>query len=212
MKTYRDVTITGSRDNLTALRAKLRAEFTRGPWRCRTDLPSRFGDENTVPLQYDGPRAPAALVWLVFENEQATVTNIVPKEPSSLTYDQYNLIAEAFVREVVDPLASQLGLTVELGDESYDIQELAGPEVIRALRAFSSGANKSTGSAHPQDAARWDAFVVAAHRARSQLDEETLMQWLIQEEEWDEDMAIKLVIQYEQGRRLLTYYDETLSR
>ena len=212
MKTYRDVQIKGDRGALGALRERL---LNASPWRTRLDLLSKgalHGLEEAIPFEYRGSAAPPALVWLVFEEDQARVTNIVPVAAGQLTHDQYNGIAAAFAAEVAQPLIGELDLKVALGPETYTLEDVAPREVVVALQRFSGGANKSTGTAHPMDAERWYEFLIAAHASNCELNTDHLKRWLIEEEGWEEEMAWELAVEYERGRSLLAKYDEVLGR
>jgi hypothetical protein len=124
-----------------------------------------------------------------------------------LSYDQYNTIAEGFVHDVLDPLATQLAIRIELGPSEKSIEDLLPAAAASALRQFSTSANRATGTAHPQDAAKWDKFVILAHREHASMAPETLQRWLVEDEHWDDDVANELALQYESARRLLASND-----
>jgi len=58
------------------------------------------------------------------------------------------------------------------------------------------------------DAERWRAFLIAAHMERANLSAEDLSRWLREVEEWGQEEAEELAIEYEQGRDLLRAYDK----
>ena len=78
-----------------------------------------------------------------------------------------------------------------------------------ALRRFNALANKSTGASHPYDRQRWFDFVIQTHTDRSELDPDLLHRWLIESEDWPEDQASDLAIEYERSRALLARFEET---
>jgi len=80
-------------------------------------------------------------------------------------------------------------------------------ETATCLRNFSHLANKGTGSAHPSDRQRWNAFVLSAHETGSNLDASMLARWLMEVEDWPSEVAEQLAVEYEYGRELLGYAD-----
>ena len=50
-------------------------------------------------------------------------------------------------------------------------------------------------------------FVVAAHREGSRLDSTILRRWLIEDENWEPEVARQLAIEYEFGRDILAFAD-----
>ncbi len=76
------------------------------------------------------------------------------------------------------------------------------------LHQFSAAANKGTGSAHPYDKRRWFDFLIEAYKSGASLDSYTLRRWLIEEENWPDELATNLVEEYEFARSLLTQFDQ----
>ena len=83
---------------------------------------------------------------------------------------------------------------------------------LKAFRTFLLAANKSTGLAHPSDRERWFRFLIIAYKESIDLDSETLIRWLMEEERWPEDKAFELALNYEIGHELLNAYDHNRSR
>ena len=158
-------------------------------------------------FEYTGGEAPGAFVWLFDEPYGARVTNIVPKSASSLSHDEYNTIAACFVRDVLTPLTTQTPVRIDLGPTQRSIDDLLPPPAALALRQFSSSANRSTGTAHPQDAEKWDKFVILAHRAQISLAPDILKRLLVEDEHRDDEQAHELALEYESARRLLESND-----
>jgi len=153
----------------------------------------------------------AARLYLFSDPGIAKVTNIVPHERNELTRVEYNNILLAF-HAIATPIAEKLGLEVTLTSDQENIADLMSERAMKALRAFSGLANKSTGASHPLDHDRWLKFLVYAHKDDARLDTETLIRWLIEEDDWYEDQAEKLGIAYEFARGLLAEYDKSGSR
>lgn len=206
MKTFRQLQLHGSRAQIAAFREKL-AEFVPTPaWHRNVDLPGSSAPDVSV-FEYTGGEAPGAVVWLFDEPYGARVTNIVPKSAGALSHDEYNTIAVRFARDVLNPLAAQIPVRIELGPSEKSIEDLLPAPAALALRRFSDSANRSTGNAHPQDAERWDEFVILVHRARVSMAPDTLLRLLAEDERWEHDQALELALQYERALRLLESND-----
>jgi hypothetical protein len=200
MKVFREVRLHGSTVQIEALRKKLEEWTSTTAWR-RVEAPHRTPD--AVVFEYAGAGAPSASVFLFDEPHGARLTNIVPTSTTSLSFDAYNLIAASFVRDVLAPLAQPLGVRVDLGPAEKSIDELLPAVAAAALQRFSRSANRATGTAHPQDAEKWDQFVILAHREHAAMAPSTLRRWLVEDEGWDDEQAFSLSLQYESALRLL---------
>ena len=187
------------------------ADQATAPWRHapERELPnSQQSSPDFFAFEFDaqdgGPR-----IGLVFWKEpgQLRVTNVVPLEAGQLTIRQYNHAMQEFNTKIVTPVASRLGLQVVLTKDSETLTDWMSPETAGLLRRFSSLANRSTGSSHPSDRARWMAFLIASHQENS-LVTERLKRWLIEVEKWHPEIAVELVIEYEFGLELLRNFDQ----
>jgi hypothetical protein len=135
------------------------------------------------------------------------VSNIVPSEIRELGYDQYNYILREFHGNFVKPAGDALDIRVELSSPEQTLESWLGQQSAGLLRAFSHGANKSTGSSHPMDRRRWLDFLIAIHRAREDLDSGLLERWLVEEERWPDDIASDLISQFEFSQDLLRRFE-----
>lgn len=151
-------------------------------------------------------RRPAAILILA-QKDPGTfyVSNIIPIERHQLAHAEYNAILEDFYRRVFTPSADKAGLVYSFTGAEVGLEHWMSAETADHLRRFSSSANKGTGSSHPNDRERWNAFVLSAHRTTSKLDPSTLMRWLVEVEDWSQEIAEQLAIEYEYGRELLAY-------
>jgi len=210
MKVFRQVKLHGSSSQIGALREKLSEWTPTAAWRRNVQLAHNVhgAARDAVIFEYAGAEAPSAFVFLLDEPQGARVTNIVPRNTGSLSIDQYNHIATSFVHDVLSPLAEQLAIGVELGPSEKSLEDLLPASTASALRRFSTSANRATGTEHPQDAEKWDFFVILAHREHASMAPDALRRWLVEDEQWDEDLADDLVLQYESARRLLASNDE----
>jgi hypothetical protein len=90
------------------------------------------------------------------------------------------------------------------------VEHQLSDEAVRRLKAFLHGANKGVSLTHPLDIERWHAFLIRAHQEGSQLGPDTLGHWLVEKEDWPEDRASALVLEYGFARTLLSHYDTAL--
>jgi hypothetical protein len=110
-----------------------------------------------------------------------------------------------FRARFVQPAAERLHFNVNVTADHQSLEDWLPTAAVCALRAFSSSANKSTGSSHPFDRDRWFAFLALAYGHTEHFDTSRLMQWLVDIERWPEDEASNLVIEYEFGLGLIEY-------
>lgn len=211
LKDYKELTAHGAPDALRQFVAALEAAPARG-WRrdrgAETQLTRSAPDGEWVCFACDeAPGRHAALLWLVPRSaEEWYVSNIVPVSVPRFGYDAYNTVLSDFV-DFASGAAQTAGVRLGESGGSLDLGELLTSNTIEALRRFSRLANRSTGSAHPSDQDRWFAFVTAAHKDGARLGSNDLLRWLVESEGWESDQAHELVIEYEQQRALLRYYD-----
>jgi hypothetical protein len=208
VKVFRELLVRGDSTSIVEARRRLSALAPTSVW-ARDDLIVTQVGTDATAFRYLGPRVPQAFVWLTWEHDDAEVSNIVPATAGSLSYDEYNLIAQLFADDVLHPTLDGIAkVHVDLGASDKHIDDLVSQDTAAALRTFSHAANKSTGASHPNDAERWNRFLIHAHTGRERLDPEMLHRWLSEDEGWDDDKGSSLAIQYEQGRELLRQYDE----
>ena len=170
------------------------------------ELP-RTQERDTFVFKWNGQNLPSAKLFLMRDNDDLKVVNIVPSESGRLTKPQYNSLLDDFAERFVKPLASKRGLRLETSPSHRDISDWLSPRAKRSLEAFSRCANKGTGSAHPSDNDRWLNFIIQVHQDGCSLNSSLLERWLIEEENWPLDVASDLAIEFEQGINLLVVYD-----
>jgi hypothetical protein len=210
MKLHRDLIVSGDPQTLEQLRDRLSETPADWPRSAETEaraVKQGLGTPTPFVFEYTGEAYPGVKLWLFWKGDRAEVTNIVPTVSSELTHDEYNGLAADFAERVLKPATDALGLAVVLGTVSTTFDQECSPRVLKALRAFSVGANKSTLNAHPMDAERWRTFVVLAHNDSASMDSELLADWL-HSDDWSADAAWELSSQYHRGRELLRAYDE----
>lgn len=150
----------------------------------------------------------AALLALVHRDDNMLyVSNIVPKEKHELSYDEYNYILQEFYNRFVCPVSQETGIKSELTSSDEDIGDWISEPSLQKLKCFSVAANKSTGSSHPLDKRRWLDFLVTVHQEHRNLHSSQLQRWLIEVEDWPEDIAVDLAIKYEFAMDLLDFQE-----
>ncbi|SRR5713101_3022155 len=153
-------------------------------------------------------RREEARLYLGCSETRMHVFNVVPQSVQRLSIEQYNLIVAEFCERFVRPVAEPQGFRVELSADERQIDEVLPSGAARLLHQFSAAANKGTGSAHPYDKRRWFDFLIEAYKSGASLDSYTLRRWLIEEENWPDELATNLVEEYEFARSLLTQFDQ----
>ena len=207
MEVYRDLIIELRECQIGDLVERMSLEADRGAlWTRRYDLEDRktTGDEAYAFHRRKDDALPAAGLSL-FEKDEGRwyVPNVVPLEYGFLSYQQYNELLAEFAEIVLEPVVKECGVEYSLSQGEISDIDLLGQECARLLRAFSSCANKSTGSAHPMDRERWLAFIAAAPDSNSVSADD--VQRLLEEQGWDEDSAYRLAVQFEFGQELIEY-------
>jgi len=134
------------------------------------------------------------------------VSNVVPRDVSSLTHDEYNIILEAFSQTCVAPVADMMGLRLTLSSDQQSFDDLVSQKSAKLFRTFSALANKSTGTSHPCDKERWYDFVISVIENGDRLDSYMLTRWLVEEDGWAEDIAHRMAIEFEMETGLLKRY------
>ncbi len=214
MKVFRELYLTGDPNDEGRLIATMESNLPAG-WSRALDFEQRLND-GTGPRTYcftctAAARREAAALYLMPSTERSGlyVANIVPQIEFSLEKDQYNSILVEFFSGAARPAAEAVGWSAELTDDERPIEYWLGDEAAARLKAFSGLANKGTGSSHPLDAERWREFLILTHRAKANLDAARLYEWLLGQN-WGEEQASRLAVEYEEGRDLLSAYDTHL--
>ena len=129
------------------------------------------------------------------DSETLTVTNVVPRELSELNFDQHNNILSDFHDNILAKLPKSFQIV--FASDKLDIQKLMSPRAFERLCAFSTTASKSTGSAHPSDRQAWYSFLITLHQTKHYLDSHSLMRWLTEVQNWPNQAAHDLGIEFE---------------
>ncbi|MDJ0448819.1 hypothetical protein [Methylocystis sp. JR02] len=212
MLVFQDLVLRANRGSLQAVRTAL-LDHTAAPWK-HADEREKEISVHSAPghdvvaftrEKGDGIEAVGLLLWS--EGASYKVTNIVPRDVGELGFEAYNAALQDFVSRVVEPARQVASFQIAITPERQSLNDWVSSDMAEALSRFSSLANKSTGSSHPLDRQRWFAFLFLAHRSSEPLDTDRLMRWLVEVENWPEEKAHDLAIQYEFGLDLLKAYD-----
>jgi len=209
MRVYQELTFRGDPDSLGRLIQAIEDRLSDG-WSRSHDLEREteqaiFGPMYCFSCTSRAAR-PASDLWLAADSKtKLYVSNVVPREHSSLTHDQYNQVLQEFHNRFARPAADLVGVQVELASPDFRIDDVLSASAVQALRGFSSLANRSV--LHPLDRERWNRFLGMAHREQALLTSDMLQRWLVEEEKWPEDKAFDLTVEYEHARGLLKTYE-----
>jgi hypothetical protein len=211
MKIFDDMTFSGRPEALERLITRLDQSPQIGPWKRDPEAEQSYAGYGPEPDTYrcfrtrDRTEFSDALLWLFAGEKGASwrVTNIVPAVPdaafSEATY--YSLLMS--FREATLPLANETGVTISVPRLDVGPEYWLTPDQESLLQLFSRNANRSTGSAHPQDRKRWNEFVIAVHRDGSNVGGADVQRILIEHEHWPEGMAHELAIDFDKQLALL---------
>ncbi|WP_210521288.1 hypothetical protein [Hymenobacter terricola] len=156
---------------------------------------------------------PAARLWLMIQQTVSEVINIVPETrrywmPGGLSMSEYEGILDAFLGLVYQARET---LTVEVQLEhtppERNLNDVMPTETAVLFREFATDANPTTGNLYSEDAKRWYAFIISAHRHAAQIDSDFLRKWLGANTDWYEEVIERVVTETESALELLNVYD-----
>lgn len=203
MKTFRELQIAVDVANTEKLMAAIDAALTNG-WTLKEATEDPVGGWHAYYVCDARGERPKALLAIYRKDDRSLyVSNIVPAETSELTHDQYNLVLMDFHNNILRKLATNFPVAILATGDQRRIEDLLSADAFKALKTFSTLANRSTGSAHPMDRDRWYAFLIVVLRENSPLNTTDLLRWLTEIENWPERTAHDLVIEFEFAKGLL---------
>lgn len=209
MKTFRDVTIRLDAEQKGLFVEEIKGILNDG-WIHDAEEEARlnkfgFGEYVCFACMAKEGRNAALLAFIYRDDSTLYLTNIVPREKTELSYDEYNLIAEEFYNRFVIPVTEKIRIKAELTSDDVNMEDWISKSSMGKLKFFSDVANKSTGSMHPLDQERWFDFLITVHQEHKNLQGAQLKRWLLEVEHWPEDMAHELTVQYEFAMDLLDF-------
>ncbi len=209
---FQDLRLRGRTLGLPNIRSALLKQAT-GPWYHAEDREKQIAansrsDDVIVFTREKGNGIEAVDLLLWSDDLGYRVTNIVPRDVGELSIESYNATLKDFVNLVAEPASRTVEFQIEVTSARQSLNDWVSTDVADALRHFSGSANKSTGSSHPLDLQRWFRFIILSHGDSDKLGTDRLIRWLVEVENWPEDKAHDLAIQYEFGLGILEAYDK----
>lgn len=216
MKTYQNLEVYLDNDNYQGFVDELNQLAIATDWQLRQDFIDNYKknsfSEFKIITCLESPefvlnnKKIKGALWMWNFNGYLEVFNIIPLIDNSLDYDEYNHILNEFYKTFILKLKEKFSAKVVLSKAEKQIIETIGEDALKALIAFSHGANKSTGNTHPLDFNRWCDFVFIIFRNKIELGVSELIDWF-EENGWSEEMAHKLGLEYEYSLDLLEHYE-----
>jgi hypothetical protein len=203
MKEYREMTISGPRDVLTATIAEIEKALNDG-W--KRDKQIEENGRTSAFLTADQMRfcftctpttcRKGALLVLMSNSEgNLWLSNIVPNEYGKLTHDEFNCILEEFLQKFARRAAAKTGAIIDASSGVVTVDDWFSKETADKLRRFLALTHGSTG--HPNDHKRWMEFLVAAQNEGAEVHGDLLRRWLIEDAGCDEYSARELASDYQ---------------
>lgn len=153
-------------------------------------------------------------VWLYIGDNGLVVANITSEINSRLGISNYNLVLNAFFREMVEPFIG--GFQCVLTGENVSFSEILPENVFRYLDLWQDTCNKDAPISHPLDNEKWMNFVVAYHKLGEDIiTPSDLEQWLSEDCQWPQGFAESIAEMgsiFEYSLDLLRAYDENINR
>ena len=208
MKTYRDLEI-HPQGKLDDYIAKLELNLPDG-WIRNVDSEQRIGTiAGSRYYCFTSEGRPsievATLFFLTRDDGALYVCNVVPRDKSSLTYDEYNQIVDDFVDNVVSRLPDADADLVLASSDTVDFKVLLGADAYKLLDRFAMTSNRSSGSAHPSDRDKWFAFIHHVHENDIDFGASLFKRYILEEAKWPSETGWDLVLEYEFAIGLLKF-------
>ncbi len=211
MIVFKDLVIEGDKESLDEVMENVQASLVSGSgWRRSLDKEREPVGSKTVYVfeRNEDDMLPAAVLSIYPKGKDYNVwyvPNVVPKSyVKMLSISEYNAILTEFYEQILCPYTKQFGIITELTSGQVAPADILGVEAAELLENFSDFANKSTGSSHPRDREHWYDFIEAIAFSKDYVDV-GLLQRILEEQGWDEESAVDLVIEFEFGFGLIKH-------
>lgn len=151
-------------------------------------------------------------IWIVANNTQFRITNIVSNTISELGIARYNQVMHDFFYDFVSKFLDER-YKVHYSGEIINMNELISEAAYDALTRWESACNKSNPIGHSSDEELWFEFIKQLVKNRDKLTTSDLEKWLVEDKNWsfsflNEEIS-KLIAYYEYGIDLLSYYENS---
>jgi len=190
------------------------SELIGGEWRrdqaAEEETGAISGGAGVSYLFYVRTNEPKTDVVFLYNDGQLTLSNIFTTG-QGITEAVHARISEEFWNAGMKQACQELGLDGK-HTPARDVKPEDGlpPGVAYALKLFGLGANKSTGSADPDDMESWCKFLALLHTTGTEMDESRLSAYL-KEKKFPPKIVTGLLAEYELAMALLPLYDEMLA-
>ncbi len=224
MRIYKELSFVGDKPAFDGFK-KIAPSLVGEDWKYSTS--DRMKDY--IAFDYLGNKVEQAEVSIYYGSETwrqgyIKVGNIVPLQKSQLSIEEYNDVLDLFYAEIIFPNQSKLEGIKIVGPESdmFDPLKYITKEALKKLERFCYGANKTTGSSHPNDEERWFDFICQTVDDGQTFDFDTIHRFLSDEDywgkkdsdfigamghfAWDEEHAAELAMEYDNYVRFLKFY------
>ncbi len=210
MKTYKKLIIYLGNYSLNDFISHLNKRII-PPWQIADQIEGDLID-TILYYQYDfqgNENLPQARLFLAQYEEDSILKaiNILADEISHLSYDDYNGILTNFYEKLVKPCAAEHKVNIEITRDEITAKDLLTNKNEQLFYQFSKTANRSTGTIHPMDQAKWFNFIISVHQNQEKSPEPDDIENLLIEDGWPVDTAIKLSSEYHSSLDLLNTYD-----
>jgi hypothetical protein len=214
MKEYRDLWISGTREQLIATVAEIEKALNDGWKRNKQIEEERRGRAGLTPDQLrfcftctpTTSRKGALLVLMSNAEDNLRLTNIVPDQLGQLSHDEFNCILEEFLQKFARPAAAKTGVTIETSSGVVTIDDWFSTETAEKLRRFLELSHGST--SRPDDDELWKAFLVSAHREDAKVHGDMLRRWLEEDAGCNEYYADQLASDYQRSQEILSFEEQ----
>lgn len=213
MKRFIDLEIKASEEILIEFLDKLKESET-NKWKFEKKFSKDYAMNISLPenkvacFKANSTKYYEATIWIVINENNLRVANIVSRKVSYLGKELYNTIVTDFYNDFVFKFVHDR-LKISITPSDLTIEELANEETAQKLKYWESNCNRSTGNTHPYDRERWFEFIITAVETNSPLTTGVLEQWLTEEKNWileDNNVTENIILDFEYGRDLLEYY------
>jgi hypothetical protein len=194
MKAYRTIYVAAASTDLARFDAMLRKLCRQTPaWRVLSKESKEYtsqADQPSYLIAFAGDEGlPAVSVALSLKScrkkAQFDSPNIVPRELSQLSLEEYNESAVRFARDLTSTAAYRSsGIRIRVSSDQIDLKTIISGK--RCRNFFTQYINGNPLTYHGLDLKRLDLFICAVHRYHAEVSPDNLAGYLIGDRGWNE--------------------------
>lgn len=206
---FKNLEIIGKNELLDSFLNQLNEILSNDGWIRDKEAETRLGREFFAIKANTQQHKLESMLLLLIDRKKSIlkITNILPSNKSSLTYEEYNEILTSFYDECIKPLINNYpDFKIHFTDGKENIDSYLSSENSALLQLFLASANMSTGSSHPSDRKTWNNFLINLVKTNEDLPSDFLERWLIEIEGWPYDIVSDLISEFDFGICLLKQY------